>query len=70
MQKRVWLGLSALAALAGALYVRSGVQAAPGKVYKVGDKVADFALKDDNGKTVRLSEFKGKPVVLTFYASW
>ena len=27
----------------------------------------DFELKDQNGKSVRLSDFKGKPVVLYFY---
>ena len=30
-------------------------------------KVADFTLQTDEGKTVSLSDFKGKPVVLFFY---
>ncbi len=30
----------------------------------------DFELKDVNGKTVRLSDFKGKVVVLDFWATW
>ena len=30
----------------------------------------DWTLKDVNGKTVRLSEFRGKVVVLNFWASW
>ena len=30
----------------------------------VGQPAPDFALKDTNGKTVRLSDFKGKHVVL------
>lgn len=30
----------------------------------------DFEVKDENGKTVHLSDFKGKPVVLNFWASW
>jgi peroxiredoxin Q/BCP len=33
----------------------------------VGDKAPAFALEDQNGKTVRLSGFKGKPVVVYFY---
>ena len=33
----------------------------------VGDKAPAFALKDQNGKTVRLSSFKGKRVVVYFY---
>jgi len=30
----------------------------------------DFALKDLNGQTVRLSDFRGKPVLLNFWAAW
>jgi thioredoxin-dependent peroxiredoxin len=33
----------------------------------VGDKAPAFALKDQHGKTVRLSGFKGRPVVVYFY---
>jgi thioredoxin-dependent peroxiredoxin len=34
---------------------------------KVGDKAPAFSLKDENGKTVKLSDFEGKRVVLYFY---
>ena len=34
---------------------------------KVGDKAPDFALKDGEGKSAKLSDFKGKKVVLYFY---
>ncbi len=34
---------------------------------KVGTKAPDFEAVDQDGKTVRLSDFKGKPVVLYFY---
>lgn len=35
---------------------------------KVGDKAPDFELPDQNGNTVRLSDFKGKKnVALAFY---
>jgi len=30
----------------------------------------DFTVYDAEGKAVRLSDFKGKPVVLNFWASW
>ncbi len=33
----------------------------------VGQRAPDFALPDGSGKTVHLSDFKGKPVVLYFY---
>jgi peroxiredoxin Q/BCP len=32
-----------------------------------GDKVEDFTLKNQNGKDISLSGFKGSPVVLFFY---
>jgi len=33
----------------------------------VGAKAPDFSLSDENGKTVRLSDFRGQDVVLFFY---
>jgi peroxiredoxin len=33
---------------------------------EVGAKAPDFALKDQNGKTVKLSNFRGKRVLLSF----
>lgn len=37
------------------------------KVLDVGQKAPDFSLKDQTGATVRLKDFRGKPVVLYFY---
>src|SRR3984885_1082335 len=34
---------------------------------KVGDKVENFTLQNQDGKDVSLTDFKGKPVVLFFY---
>jgi peroxiredoxin Q/BCP len=34
---------------------------------KAGDKAPDFALKDQDGNTVRLSDFKGRKLLLYFY---
>jgi peroxiredoxin Q/BCP len=34
---------------------------------KEGDNAPDFTAKDQNGKTVSLSDFKGKTVILYFY---
>src|SRR5262245_22113675 len=38
-----------------------------GDQMKVGQKAPDFNVKDDAGKTVKLSDFKGKKIVLYFY---
>lgn len=34
------------------------------------DKAPDFHLQDYNGKTVNLSDFAGKPVVINSWAAW
>jgi len=34
---------------------------------KVGDKAPSFKLKNQDGKTISSSDFKGKPIVLYFY---
>jgi peroxiredoxin len=44
--------------------------AAAGTGVPVGTKAPDFELKTDDGKTVKLSDFKGKPVMLNFFATW
>jgi len=36
-------------------------------VLEAGDKAPSFALPDQNGEKVRLSELKGETVVLYFY---
>ena len=36
----------------------------------INSKAPDFTLKDMNGKTVSLSAFKGKVVLLNFFATW
>ncbi|MFB6467757.1 peroxiredoxin family protein [Cytobacillus sp. Hz8] len=37
---------------------------------KVGVKAPDFELKSLNGDTVRLSDYKGKKIILNFWATW
>ena len=34
---------------------------------KEGDAAPDFAVQDDNGKTARLKDFRGHPLVVYFY---
>jgi peroxiredoxin len=37
---------------------------------KVGDRYADFTMKDVEGNTVSLSDYEGKVVLLEFWSSW
>lgn len=34
---------------------------------KIGDKAPDFQGKDQNGRTIRLTDFKGKKLIIFFY---
>jgi thiol-disulfide isomerase/thioredoxin len=66
--------------LAFAASHRSGAQTAPAQPSQPAAPVVglaemlpdafDFELKDLDGKTVRLSDLKGKAVVLNFWATW
>lgn len=37
---------------------------------KIGEQFADFKMEDQNGKVKKLSDIKGKVVLLEFWASW
>jgi peroxiredoxin len=36
----------------------------------IGNSAPDFSLEDLNGKSVSLTSFRGKPVLLNFWATW
>ncbi|MGE3106863.1 MAG: redoxin domain-containing protein [Phycisphaerales bacterium] len=42
----------------------------PKPKFKVGDVAGEWALKDADGKEHKLSDFKGKVVVMDFWATW
>jgi len=58
----------------GVLYFSSSLprpaRTAPVKPDKDRHQAPDFALKDVNGQTVRLSDYRGKVVLLDFWATW
>lgn len=37
---------------------------------EIGARAPDFTLEDTNGQQVSLADYRGKPVLLVFYASW
>jgi len=63
--KRAWV---ASLLWAGLVAVGAGQSPAPAAVeLKVGDKAPEFSLPGTDGKTHKLSEYKGKTVVLAWY---
>ena len=53
------------------LALAGGVQAAETLAPIPGDVPApDFTLQDTNGRTHRLSEYRGKPVIINFWTTW
>ena len=82
-RKAVWLAMGAVALALGLIWVAPGIEphldeagsadfpgepedaAAAGKPAKL-----DFTLKDMNGVDVNLESFKGKVILLNFWATW
>jgi peroxiredoxin len=77
--KRFWYGLIAVAAVLGGVWVLAsrvrqptdgvvgtGLETAPRK----GFSAPDFSLNTLDGATVRLSDLRGRPVLINFWASW
>lgn len=61
--RALWTG----AALAGLLAVAGAVSAA---TQLVGAEAPDFVLKSVQGRNLRLSEYRGEVVMLSFWATW
>lgn len=39
-------------------------------IVKIGQKMPEFTIVSDNGKTMKSSELKGKVILITFFATW
>ncbi len=75
MKKKISLSLVLVLSLCSVLWFSAGIAAAappsPFAVDKIpGQKAPDFTLNDLNGKPVPLSAFKGKVILLNFWATW
>jgi peroxiredoxin len=70
-RKWIQLAIFAVVLVIGALTIISNLSASGNKKYpQVGDKALDFALVDMAGQTHKLSEFKGKPVLINFWGTF
>ena len=47
-----------------------GIAIEKAKVAAIGSSAKDFELKDTAGNIIHLSDYKGKYVLLDFWASW
>lgn len=77
MRRRVLIFglLSLVCALAVVIGAEAGRRAgsqslAPGAIAQVGGAAPDFTLKTPSGAAVSLSDLRGRPTVLNFFASW
>lgn len=48
----------------------SGIVAQPGAPLKAGNKAPDFTASLVDGSAITLSDYKGKPVIINFWATW
>jgi cytochrome c biogenesis protein CcmG/thiol:disulfide interchange protein DsbE len=67
MSKRTLLSLSLAGAAMAGLVILAAAAVTPPKVREV---APEFALKDSSGAEVSLSDYKGKVVLLNFWATW
>ena len=56
--------------LACTLFVNAQNKEAESTVVKLGQQAPNFSFKDESGKIVSLTDYKGKLVMITFFATW
>src|SRR5207244_10466888 len=60
----------AVSSVAGYFVYKEVTRVGQPGIISIGQQAPDFSLKDENGKVVKLSDFRGKLVFLNFWASW
>jgi peroxiredoxin len=68
--KRNITGLMMLLLMSSVLFSQGNKVYDDGYLVKIGDTAPDFTIHEAGGKTYRLSELRGKVVMLQFTASW
>ena len=56
--------------LLGILFAAIAIAVAPAKVVRQEASPPPFELKDVNGRSVRLSDYRGKVILINFWATW
>ena len=69
---KIILKIAAVLSLLTVIIIMAGCGGGSGDGQGVtpGSEAPDFQLQDPDGQTVSLSEFRGRPVILNFWASW
>ncbi len=68
--KKKYMFFLAIILIAATYFVQDKIIYADGYLVKVGDKAPDFTINEAGGKSYKLSDLKGKVVMLQFTASW
>lgn len=67
----IFMGIGAWVFALGFVFVRSKIAASPSAVAPmVGHTAPDFELLNLDGQPIRLSELRGQPVLINFWATW
>ena len=71
MLRRVWANRWVRASLVAGVLVMTSVWVwSPGTPAEAEMAPLDFTLKDMDGNDVRLADFKGRPLIVNFWATW
>ena len=68
--KKIVLLLTALFLLSISVFGESQKKVMPTVGYEIGNIIPDFSVTDLNGKSKNIKEFRGKTVMLNFWATW
>ena len=70
MRETRWFTLGMALVAASVLLCAASAAEEQEKPYEVGDVIQEFTLPDVEGKSVKLSDFRGKVIFIDLFASW